>query len=144
MVYEENLRDFKGVWIDKRIWLDKRLNALEKVILTEIDSLDNGKGCFASNKYLAEFCQCSERKITDTISKLIGLDLLEFAHFDGRIRVLRVNRASQFFLGGITKSARRGNKNCGAHKNNNKAINKNSSFDIDDFARAAIDAVYKK
>jgi hypothetical protein len=39
-------RDFKGVWIPKEIWLDERLNALEKIILTEIDSLDaTERGC---------------------------------------------------------------------------------------------------
>lgn len=41
------IRDFKGVWIPKEVWLDTRLNALDKVILTEIDSLDNGeRGCY--------------------------------------------------------------------------------------------------
>lgn len=83
-------RQFKGVWIDKEIWLDKRLNALEKVILTEIDSLDAEEtGCYASNKYLAEFCQCSETKISTAISKLIELDYIYVKSFDGRIRVLK-------------------------------------------------------
>ena len=56
-----NNRDFKGVWIDKSIWLDKNLSATEKVILAEIDSLNNENGCYASNNYFAEFCQCSEK-----------------------------------------------------------------------------------
>jgi uncharacterized phage protein (TIGR02220 family) len=83
-------RDFKGVWIDKGIWLDKRLNALEKVIYTEINSLDKEEsGCYASNKYLAEFCQCSETKISTAISKLIELGYIYVKSFDGRIRVLK-------------------------------------------------------
>lgn len=83
-------RQFKGVWIDKEVWLDKRLNALEKVILTEIDSLDAEEtGCYASNKYLSEFCQCSETKISTAISKLIELDYIYVKSFDGRIRVLK-------------------------------------------------------
>lgn len=87
---ENSQRDFKGVWIPKEIWLDKRLNALEKVILTEIDSLDCGeKGCWASNKHLAEFCQCSESAITKAISKLIEYDYIYLQSFDGRIRNLR-------------------------------------------------------
>ena len=66
-------RDFKGVWIPKEVWLDTRLNALEKVILTEIDSLDNGeKGCYASNEHLAEFCQCSKTKVSTAIKKLVN------------------------------------------------------------------------
>lgn len=84
----EQIRDFKGVWIDRAIWLDERLNALEKVILTEIDSLDNGEGCFASNDYLAKFCQCSERKITEAVSKLINLGYIYVKNFDGRKRTL--------------------------------------------------------
>ena len=86
----EQERQFKGVWIEKDVWLDKRLNALEKVILVEIDSLDNEEsGCYASNKYLAEFCQCSETKISTAISKLIDLDYLYVKSFDGRTRVLK-------------------------------------------------------
>ena len=89
-------RDFKGVWIAKDVWLDTRLNALEKIILTEIDSLDNGeRGCWASNEYLAEFCQCSESKVSKAISKLIDLDYIYLRSFDGRRRELK-SRLSNF------------------------------------------------
>ena len=83
-------RDFKGVWIPKEIWLDKRLTALEKVIFLEIDSLDNEEThCYASNKHLAEFCQCTEVKISTAINKLIKLGFLELVSFDGRTRILK-------------------------------------------------------
>jgi len=92
----ENERDFKGVWIPKEVWLDTRLNALEKVILTEIDSLDmSDKGCFASNKHIAEFCQCSETKVSTAISKLIDYGYIYVKSFDGRQRVLK-SRLSNF------------------------------------------------
>lgn len=92
----EQQREFKGVWIEKEIWLDKRLNALEKVILTEIDSLDSEeKGCYASNQYLAEFCQCSETKVSTAIKKLIELGYIYVKSFDGRIRILK-SRLSKF------------------------------------------------
>lgn len=82
-------RDFKGVWIPREVWLDDRLSALDKMILTEIDSLDCGdKRCFASNKYIAEFCQCSERKVQDSIAKLKKLDYIKVIAFDGRTRTL--------------------------------------------------------
>lgn len=98
---DKQLRDFKGVWIDKRIWLDERLSALEKIILVEIDSLDNGeKGCYASNKYLAEFCQCSERKIRDAIAKLKELGYVYVSGFDGRTRTLRSRLAESAGLAG--------------------------------------------
>jgi len=83
-------RDFKGVWIPKEIWLDDRLTALEKVILIEIDSLDTeDKHCYASNSYLAEFCQCTEVKISNAIRKCINLGYLEVVSFDGRTRILK-------------------------------------------------------
>lgn len=95
-------RDFKGVWIPKEIWLDKRLNALDKIILIEIDSLDCGEGCFASNQYLAEFCQCSENKISRSVSLLVELGYLEIIKFDGRKR---------FVKSCLFKMKRLGNKN---------------------------------
>lgn len=83
-------RDFKGVWIPKHIFLNSDLSALDKILLVEIDSLDSGeKGCFASNKYLAEFCQCSESAVSKSISKLIKLGLLCIKNFDGRRRELK-------------------------------------------------------
>ena len=92
----ENERDFKGVWIPKEVWLDTRLSALEKVILTEIDSLDSSeRGCFASNEHIAKFCQCSESKVSKAISKLIELGYLYLQSFDGRKRELK-SRLSNF------------------------------------------------
>jgi hypothetical protein len=84
------IRDFKGVWIPKAVWLDNRLTALDKVILTEIDSLDQGeRGCFASNKHIADFCQCGEWKVSTSISKLVELGYLHIQSFDGRQREIK-------------------------------------------------------
>ena len=89
-------RDFKGVWIPKEVWLDTRLNSLDKVILAEIDSLDQGeRGCFASNKHIADFCQCSDTKVSLAISKLVSLGYLYIQSFDGRQRELK-SRLSKF------------------------------------------------
>ena len=83
-------RDFKGVWIPKEVWLDERLNALEKVILVEIDSLDSSDGhCWKSNENLAAFCQCSVTKVSTAISKLIDLGYVKVHSFDGRTRRLQ-------------------------------------------------------
>lgn len=83
-------RSFKGVWIPAEVYLDGRLNALEKIILAEIDSLDVGeRGCFATNQYIASFCQCSERKVTEAISKLIHFGYIRQENFNGRSRILR-------------------------------------------------------
>jgi hypothetical protein len=108
-------RDFKGVWIPKEVWLDTRLNALDKVILMEIDSLDQGeKGCYASNEHLAEFCQCSKTKVSTAISKLIECGYLYIQNFDGRKRELK-SRLSNF--------ERQNIKNCNADIQNLKESN---------------------
>lgn len=108
-------RDFKGVWIPKKVWLDTRLNALEKIILTEIDSLDNGeKGCYASNEHLAEFCQCSKTKVSTAIRKLIDCGYIYVQNFDGRKRELK-SRLSNF--------ERQNIKNCKADIQNLKESN---------------------
>ena len=108
-------RDFNGVWIPKKVWLDTRLNALDKVILMEIDSLDQGeKGCYASNEHLAEFCQCSKTKVSTAISKLIECGYLYIQNFDGRKRKLK-SRLSNF--------ERQNTKNCNADIQNLKESN---------------------
>lgn len=108
-------RDFKGVWIPKEVWLDTRLNALDKVILMEIDSLDQGeKGCYASNEHLATFCQCSKTKVSTAISKLIECGYLYIQNFDGRKRELK-SRLSNF--------ERQNIKNCNADIQNLKESN---------------------
>ena len=62
---EKTQRDFKGMWIPKEIWLSDKLSLMEKVLFVEIHSLDNERGCFASNRYFAEFFNISERQIHD-------------------------------------------------------------------------------
>lgn len=132
-------RDFKGVWIPREVWLDTRLNAIEKVILTEIDSLDQGeKGCYASNEHLAEFCQCSKRKVSEAVSKLIKCGYIHIQNFDGRKRELRSR---------LAESARQTSKNCEAdsqnllqsnidsntlNNTNNKKVRKNKSKPYDE------------
>lgn len=83
-------RDFKGVWIPKEIWLSEELKMLEKIILTEINSLDNENHCTASNEYLAEFCSCSLSAVSKAIKHLKELGYIEELEFDGRYRKLRV------------------------------------------------------
>lgn len=52
---EDQKRAFRGVWIPAVVWLSDELSLIEKVMLVEIDSLDNEDGCYANNNYFAEF-----------------------------------------------------------------------------------------
>ena len=67
---EKPTRDFKGIWIPKDIWLSKELSLMEKVLFVEIHSLDNERGCFAGNRYFAEFFGLHPRRIAGHISSL--------------------------------------------------------------------------
>lgn len=103
-------RDFKGVWIPKSVYENQELSALDKIIFAEIDSLDNGEnGCFASNAYLAEFCKCSERKVSESISILIKLGFVQLKSFNGRVRVLQSR---------LAESARQTSRKCEADMQN--------------------------
>ena len=63
-------RGFKGIWIPREIWLSKELTIQEKVLLAEIDSLDNDEGCFASNDYFATFLGLSKERTRKIIASL--------------------------------------------------------------------------
>jgi len=88
-------RAFKGVWIPAEIWNSTELLWTEKCLLAEIDSLDNGEGCWASNDYLAEKMQTTKGNIANTISKLRGIGLIETVKSDGRNRWLKVRYSTQ-------------------------------------------------
>ena len=63
-------RDFKGIWIPKEIWLSPDLSVVEKVLLTEISSLDNEDGCWASNDYFATFLGVSSKTVSRGVQSL--------------------------------------------------------------------------
>ncbi len=64
-------RAFRGVWIPADVWLNRDLSMQEKVMLVEIDSLQSPtRGCYKSNKKLAEFFQLSPNRVSEIISSL--------------------------------------------------------------------------
>ena len=69
---EKPSRDFKGIWIPKDVWESSELSIMEKVLFVEIHSLDNERGCYASNRYFSEFFGVSERQIQNVIAALKG------------------------------------------------------------------------
>ena len=85
-------RQFLGVWIPAELWLDGELSILEKVIYTEIESLDNENHCVASNQYFAEFCKVSESAVSRSIKHLKELGMIEEVGFNGRIRQLSIGK----------------------------------------------------
>ena len=70
-------RDFKGIWIPREIWVSKEISMQEKVFLAEIHSLDNEKGCIASNAYFADFFQLSKSSVSRVISSLAKKEFIK-------------------------------------------------------------------
>lgn len=93
----DNERKFKGVWIPKEIWEEKSLSILEKVMLVEIDSLeDEEDGCYASNKYFANFFKLTNGRISQIINCLQqkGYIKIEYQYNGKEIerRIIRINK----------------------------------------------------
>lgn len=84
-------RKFSGIWIPAEIWLENGLNALEKILLVEIDSLDNQQGCIAGNDYFAGFLGVTTVRVSQMIKKLKEDGYIYEESFDGRIRTLKSN-----------------------------------------------------
>lgn len=95
-------RAFRGIWIPKEIWLSKELTLQEKVFLVEIDSLDNDNGCFASNKYFAEFFGLSNSRASQVVKSLqekgyIKIDYIKKGK-ETINRIIRINRPPYPYL----------------------------------------------
>jgi hypothetical protein len=125
-------RDFKGVWIPKEIWLNNDLSIIEKVLLVEIDSLDNSdRGCFASNEYLAKFVQLSEGRVANIISDLKKRKFIIQVFFDGRNRGLRINKSESSFHENVNSDLTKTGKQTTRKREHNNTINKTSNNTID-------------
>ena len=97
-------RDFKGVWIPKEIWLSTDLKVMEKLILVEIDSLDNEDGCFASNEHFSKFFSLSKNRCSEIIKSLEkkGYIKIDYIYQEGSKAISRrVIRCIRNIDGGI-------------------------------------------
>ena len=119
-------RKFKGIWIPAEIWLNKDLSALDRVLLAEIDSLDNDNHCTASNEYFAEFCGVGVATITRSIKKLKELGFIETEMIKsqtGSYRLIKmITPSNQNDEGGVIKMINNYNNN--NNINNNTVISK--------------------
>ncbi|MCM8526965.1 MAG: helix-turn-helix domain-containing protein [Lentisphaeraceae bacterium] len=88
-------RNFKGVWIPADLWLDNDLTILQKALLVEIESLDNGEGCWKSNSTFADFFNCGTATITRAVKDLKKLGYINTSRKiteSGEIRVINLIR----------------------------------------------------
>ena len=121
-------RGFKGVWIPKEIWLDFSLTWMEKLFVTEINSLDNEKGCFASNDYFSKFFNLSKGRCSQIIKSILnkGIISVEYEYEGKEIkkRVLKILKGSiKDIKGGYLENIKESNKSI-----NNKYKEKKNLF----------------
>jgi len=91
---KKKIKHYYNIVIPAQIWSDNRLSLIERVVLAEIDYLDNmppNPGCWARNEHLAEALRISESSVSKAISNLETLGLIHWEDFNGRIRVLTSN-----------------------------------------------------
>jgi len=125
-------RDFKGVWIPKEIWLNTDLSIIEKVLLVEIDSLDNSdRGCFASNEYLAKFVQLSEGRVANIIVDLKKRGFIIQLFFDGRNRGLRTHISESSYNENVKADLTKTTKQPTRKREHNNTVNKTDNNTTD-------------
>lgn len=93
----EQQRQFRGVWIPKEIWLNKDLTQQEKMMLVEIDSLeDEEKGCWASNKHFVNLFGITASRASQVIQSLYKKGYIRIDYdMNGKeveTRHIRINR----------------------------------------------------
>ncbi len=70
-------RDFKGIWTPKGIWLSPDIdNNDQRVIWSEINSLDNEFGCVADNQHFMNAFKMTERQVQRVIKALKDKSLI--------------------------------------------------------------------
>jgi len=130
-------RQFKGVWIPRKIWLADDLTIQEKVILVEIDSLETmDRGCYASNKYFSEFFKLTTQRVSQIIKSLEKKNYIKIDYItkDKQIieRQLRIQKppypdVSNIFDRGIKNTLVGYQEN---FKENNTSINNTNNKEI--------------
>lgn len=93
----EQQRQFRGVWVPKEIWLNKNLTQQEKMMLVEIDSLeDEEKGCWASNKHFVNIFGITASRASQVIQSLYKKGYIRIDYdMNGKeveTRHIRINR----------------------------------------------------
>jgi hypothetical protein len=78
---ETHERQATDIVTAREVWVRHDLTPFDKFLYAEIRSLSKGpQGCFASNRYLAKFCDCTDRHIRRTIDRLEKAKLLSVSY----------------------------------------------------------------
>lgn len=87
---------FSGVFIPREVLLDEDISASGKIIFAIIQSLDNDKGCFASNDYIGKSLNLSESAVRHSIADLERKKYLIRSVDDSGNRTIRTCTTASF------------------------------------------------
>ena len=119
---------FTGVWIPVEVFQMETLTITEKVVYGIVNALDNEEGCYASNGYLAQTLQLSDRQVKNVLKTLIDFQLVVRIEVDGK-RILRTVEKQALvgatdFLGRGKPVSRRGGSRLPTDRKEDKKENK--------------------
>lgn len=86
----ENKRGFVGFFISIDLINDQSLNWTDRILFCEIEALEKGSGCYASNKYFSDFLNITERAVQKSLAKLKQQGYIITDSFNGRYRTLSI------------------------------------------------------
>ena len=87
---------FAGVFIPREVLLDADISASGKIIFAIIQSLDNDKGCFASNEYIGNMLGLSESSVRASIGDLVNKNYIHRVINECGTRTLRTCSSASF------------------------------------------------
>jgi hypothetical protein len=92
----DNSPMFAGVFIPREVLLDADISASGKIIFAIIQSLDNDKGCFASNEYIGNMLGLSDSSIRASIGDLLKKNYITRVITETGVRTIRTCTTSSF------------------------------------------------
>lgn len=85
-------KEYTGVWIPYEVMECDELEPLDKLVYGEIASF---RECYASNAWIAKRVKRSEKTASRSIQRLIELGFVKNCGFNGRFRIIRVDKYVQ-------------------------------------------------
>jgi hypothetical protein len=85
----EKYTQFSGVFIPREVLLDQEIPANAKIIFAIVQSLDNDKGCYASNEYIGGMIGLSDSAVRASLHILESKGLITRTIVDGTSRTLK-------------------------------------------------------
>jgi len=148
-------RGFTGIWIPVELWSSTEITKQEVLFLAEIDALSRTGPCFASDQYLAEFFDLSERRVKSVLKSLSDKGWIfrdtKVTNY-GKKRMMTVNKAKYYnvvqqgsesaLAQGSETTSGKGHKVPLYNKEDNKELYKDNSSSFDDVCAEAFETYW--